>query len=125
MSRKICKRKQYVNPYLQNARCEKLRKAIRDYRIWFYLLDDGEKVFDGLSSIYLMTCVVARVLDPDTPDARKIKSAIGILAECTERGTWRKADLQTVNNALDIVLNIYPALAANDARHAINEEFAA
>lgn len=125
MSRKTCKRKQYVNPYLQNARCETLRKAIRDYRIWFYMLEEGEKVYDGLSSIYLMTCVVARVLPSDTPDARKIKSAVKVLHECNERGTWRKADLQTVNNALDIVLDVYPALAANDARRAVNAELAA
>ena len=109
-------RKQYVNPFIQSP----LSKALRDYKIWFHLLDEGEPVEDGLSSIYAMT----RTLHAAKPQ-KVLSDAVRLMGEIHRRGTWRKADLPAILEALHIVGRDYPRLPKQVAHRALKQVFGA
>ena len=110
-------RKQYTNPFLPVN--QEFAKAMRDYSIWFHLLEEGEEIEDGLTAIYSMT----RALNA-ARQSKILTAVIALMNEAQARGTWRKADLLLMVHTLQIVSREYPALPRDVARKAIAEVFA-
>ncbi len=118
MSRKHCKRKHYIHPIIANARGNNLRSAMRDYRIWFHILGDGDAVEDGLTSIYGMARVLEDAL-PSGDEQSQIALAVAVINECHQRGTWFVADLPLINDTINIILSRYPALNPDVAKKSV------
>lgn len=108
------KRKQYTNPFMPvNITFE---KAIRDYGIWFHLLDEGEEIHNGLIALYSMTRTLYAARQ-----SKILAAALPVMEAMHKRGTWQAKDLQLMAQALEIVGRQYPALPRDVARKAIAE----
>ena len=111
------KRKQYTNPFMPvNAT---FAKAMRDYSIWFHLLEEGEEVEDGLTALYAMTCTLNAARPSET-----LRKSLVIMEAIHTRGTWSKADLMPMVSVLGVVGEQYPQLPRDVARKAIAEVMA-
>lgn len=108
------KRKQYTNPFMPvNITFE---KAIRDYGIWFHLLEEGEAIHNGLTALYTMT----RTLQA-ARQSKILSAALPVMEAMHTRGTWQAKDLPLMAQALEIVGRDYTALPRDVARKAIAE----
>ena len=113
-----------VNPVARAVAKQALSRSITDYKIAFYMLDEGESCAGLTDSITLPLRAMVLVLhwqEPDSPDYRKLRSAGNVLSELWNRGTWRKADTVTLDNALEILLARWPGVAPDVANKAIHQ----
>ena len=96
-----------------------LQNAITSYRIWFHMLDEGEQVDAGLSSLLAMAVTMRTALRNKSVEYRRICAAIGLIVACINRNAWRTADLKTIEAALSIIAGKYPALLPLSAQRTI------
>jgi hypothetical protein len=103
---------------------QELKDCIVDYRIWFHMLDDGEPVNNGLTSIYSMATTLRKCLRKDSIEFRRINAVIPRLEACHKRNAWCTADLKSVDASLGIISDKYPALLPALATKALKQVFA-
>lgn len=115
-------RKQYTNPFMPSPAQLELKRAIRDYKIWFHLLEYGESVGDGFYSINKMACAVRPVLTGE--DAEKLDEGIRIFDEATRYNAWRKSYTRPVDEAMDVILKRFPKLPQKVAFNAVKQALA-
>ena len=109
-----------VNPVARAVAKQMLQRSITDYKIAFYMLDEGASCANLTDTIALpIRALMHAMAHYDTPDYRKLMSADIVLAELWERGTWRKADVVTLDNAMGILLERWPSLDPVVANNAI------
>ncbi len=113
-------RKQYRNPFIKTTAQRNLADAIRDYKIWFHLLEYGDEVGDGFHSIQRMAIAVHPYLSLQS-EADALMEGIRIFKESTDYNAWRKSYTKPVNTAMDIILKRFPLLPAKAAIHALHE----
>jgi hypothetical protein len=103
---------------------QELKDCICDYRIWFHMLDEGEPVDDGFTSIYTMATTIKHVLRKNTVEYKRINALIPRLEACHKRNAWHKADLKSVDASLGIIADKYPALLPSAAHKVLKRVFA-
>jgi hypothetical protein len=113
-------RKQYTSPFIESP----LSKAMRDYSIWLHLLEDGEPVLDGFTTLRALASTTAIALKTGS-NAATLRSAVLAMDEATERGTWDKSDLITMMAAINTIKREYPRLPREVAHRAVKEVFGA
>ena len=111
-------RKQYTNPFIESP----LEKAMRDYSIWLHLLEDGEPVFDGFTTLRALASMTAIALKTGS-NAATLRSAVHVMDAIAERGTWDKSYLLTMVSAVNTIKQEYPRLPREVARQAIKDVF--
>ncbi len=102
-------RKIHTNPFIKTPLEMELARSIRDYKIWFHLLEYGDPVDDGFYAITKL----AKVLQPaikDKKDAATLLEGMRIFDEVTEYNSWRKSHTKAVNDAMDVILKRFPLL---------------
>ena len=107
-----------VNPVARAVAKQMLERSITDYKIAFYMLDEGASCSHLSDPIALPIRALMHTMVAGTPDYRKLMSADVVLGLLWERGTWRKDDVVTLDNAMSILLERWPLLdpqVANDA----------
>ena len=109
-------RKQYTNPFIESP----LSKAMRDYSIWLHLLEDGEPVFDGFTTLRALASTTAIALKTGS-NAATLRSAVEQMDKVVELGTWDKSYLLTMVSAVNTIKNEYPRLRPEVARSAVNK----
>lgn len=113
-------RKQYTNPFIKTAAQRNLAQSIRDYKIWFHLLEYGDPVDDGFYSINKMAIALHPYISLKS-EADALMEGIRIFKESTEYNAWRKSYTKPVNEAMEIILRRFPLLPAKAAMHALHE----
>ena len=113
-------RKQYTNPFIESP----LEKAMRDYSIWLHLLEDGEPVFDGFTTLRALASTTAIALKTGG-NAATLRSAVLVMDAIADRGTWDKSYLLTMVSAINTIKEEYPRLPREVAQRAIKEVFGA
>ena len=117
-----------LNPVARAVALQSLKTSILDSRIALFMLSEGEGCLEQLCALPLIIrATLLAMRDQSSPDARKLMSADIVMGEISERGTWREVDTITLNNALEIVLRVWPTLtprAANDALRFAQKELA-
>ena len=109
-------RKQYTAPFIESP----LEKAMRDYSIWLHLLEDGEPVFDGFTTLRALASTTAIALKTGS-NAATLRSAVILMDEAAERGAWDKSYLLTMVSAINTIKEEYPRLRPEVARSAVNK----
>ena len=109
-------RKQYTSPFIESP----LEKAMRDYSIWLHLLEDGEPVFDGFTTLRALSNTTAIALKTGS-SAATLRSAVDLMDKSVERGAWDKAYLLTMISAINTIRTEYPRLPRQVAQRAIRE----
>jgi len=85
------------------------------------MLDEGERCA-GLTdsvSLPLRALMLTMGSEINSPDFRKLKSAEMVLEQLWLRGTWRKDDTVTLDNAFQILLERWPKIDPITANNAI------
>ena len=113
-------RKQYTSPFIESP----LSKAMRDYSIWLHLLEDGEPVLDGFTTLRALASTVATALKTGS-NAATLRSAVDQMDKAVERGTWDKSYLLTIVSAINTIKTEYPRLPRQVAQRAVKEVFGA
>jgi len=109
-------RKQYTSPFIESP----LSKAMRDYSIWLHLLEDGEPVFDGFTTLRALASTTAIALKTGT-NAATLRSAVEQMDKVAAIGTWDKLYLLTMISAINTIKTEYPRLRPEVARSAVNK----
>ena len=102
-------RKQYKNPFIKTPAQLDLAQSIRDYKIWFHLLDYGDPVDDGFYAISKMAHALHPAIKNQT-DAATLAEGMRIFKEATEYNAWRKSYTKPVNSAMDVILHRFTRL---------------
>ena len=113
-------RKQYTSPFIESP----LEKAMRDYSIWLHLLEDGEPVIDGFTTLRLLASTVAAALKTGT-NAATLRSAVEQMDKVASIGAWDKSYLLTMVSAINTIKTEYPRLSRQVAQRAVREVFGA
>ena len=113
-------RKQYTNPFIESP----LEKAMRDYAIWLHLLEDGEPVFDGFTTLRALASTTAIALKTGS-NAATLRSAVEQMDRVAAVGTWDKSYLLTMASAINTIKTEYPRLPRQVAQRAVKEVFGA
>ena len=109
-------RKRSTNPFLESP----LEKPMRDYSIWLHLLEDGEPVLDGFTTLRALASTVATALKTGS-NAATLRSAVDQMDKLVALGTWDKSYLLTMVSAVNTIKNEYPRLRPEVARSAVNK----
>ena len=102
-------RKVYKNPFIKTPAQRNLSDAIRDYKIWFHLLEYGDEVGDGFHAISKMSIALHPAIK-DKQEAETLLEGMRIFKEATEYNAWRKSYTKPVNEAMDVILRRFPTL---------------
>ena len=95
------------NPVARAIAKQKLKQSMLDMRIHLLMMDDGEpcqsEILTISDAIFVMACCYEFMKREDSVEFRKLKSAMGILTECSEKGfKWHREWAMTIDNAIDI-----------------------
>lgn len=94
------------NPVARAVAKAKVQKAMTDHRISIFMLDDGEdcysEMFTSAKAIFIIGHCLEEQNQMDSPEYRKIKSAMNICVECSKDWKWKKEWAITIDNALQI-----------------------
>lgn len=95
------------NPVAKAVAKQQLKKAMLDMRIALLMMDEGENVYEHITTVSDSIFVVAAAYEimgrQDSIDFRKLRSCMNILTECSETGfKWKKEWAITIDNAIDI-----------------------
>lgn len=105
-------RKQYVNPFLPGNKA--FMDAMRDYNIWLHLMEDGQVLDEGLSTLIVM------VTSLNNHEPRKVLGdALNIMKAAENRGTWQAQDLKPLAEALRVVKEQFPLLPKAAAHNSL------
>lgn len=95
------------NPVARAIAKQQLKQAMLDMRIALLMMEDGEDVAQHVlaisDSIFVVGAAYEMMGMNETPEFRKLRSAMNVLTECSEKKfKWRKEWAVTVDNAIDI-----------------------
>ena len=112
------------NPVARAVAAQQLKKRMVDQRIQLLMLDEGvdarESILPISDAVYVMTYALELVDQKESTDYRKLKSAMKVLAECSERKfVWRKADAITIDNAIQITVERWIKIPTNTLHEAM------
>jgi hypothetical protein len=98
------------NPVARAIAKKELREVMLETKIKLFYKDDGDDVRDEVLGISDGVFVIAQCYVDmkwqDTPEFRKLRSAMAVLTECSEKQfKWDKSWTITVNNAIDICVD--------------------
>lgn len=113
-------RKTYTNPFIKTPLQIELAKSIRDYKIWFHMLDYGDPVDDGFNAIRKLAKVLQPVIK-HKEDSATLLEGMRLFDEATQYNSWRKSYTKPVNAAMDVILKRFPALPKEVCYVAIKE----
>lgn len=113
-------KKVYKNPFMPTPAQLALRESIRDYKIWFHLLEYGDPVDDGFHSISRMAIALHPAIK-DKAESAILMEGIRIFHEASEYNSWRKSYTKPVNDAMDVILKRFPTLPTDVAVKAVKE----
>ena len=111
-------RQRSTNPFLESP----LEKPMRDYSIWLHLLEDGEPVLDGFTTLRALASTVATALKTGS-NAATLRSAVDQMDKLVALGTWDKSYLLTMVSAVNTIKTEYPRLPRDVAQRAVKEIF--
>lgn len=112
------------NPVARAVAAQQLKKRMVDQRIQLLMLDEGVDARSSIlpisDAVYVMTYALELVDQKESTDYRKLKSAMKVLAECSERKfAWRKADAITIDNAIQITVERWIKIPTNTLHEAM------
>lgn len=112
------------NPVARAIAAQQLRKRMLDQRIQLLMLDDGEDAQSYIlpisDAVFVMAYALELVGEMASTDYRKLKSAMLVLVECSERKfIWRKADAITIDNAIQITVEKWIKIPTNTLHDAM------
>ena len=110
----------YKNPFMPTKAQLDLRQSIRDYKIWFHLLEYGDPVDDGFHSISRMAIALYPAIK-NYDESQTLLEGIRIFKEATEYNAWRKSYTKPVNAAMDVILRRFPTLPTDIEVKAVKE----
>jgi len=94
------------NPVARAVAKQKVKEAMTDHRISLLILDEGEncqsEMFTSSKAIFIIAYCLEEMGKTDSPEFRKIKSALNICVECSKDWKWKKEWAITIDNALQI-----------------------
>ena len=95
------------NPVARAIAKQQLKQAMLDMRIALLLMEEGDNVSQHIltisDSIFVVGAAYEMMGKQDTPEFRKLRSAMNVLTECSDQGfKWRKEWAITIDNAIDI-----------------------
>ena len=106
--------RKYTNPFLPTTAQRALRSSVKDYKIWFHMLDYGDEVGDGFHSIRIMAKAIQPAIHNKTESAT-LAEGIRVMAEAAEYNCWRKSYTKPINDAMDVILLRFPKLSTKMA----------
>lgn len=112
--------KRYTNPFLPTPAQRVLRESVKDYKIWFHMLEYGEEVGDGFYSISKMAKAIQPAIQ-NKSEAQTLAEGIKAMADATQYNCWRKSYTKPVNDAMNVILLRFPKLSTKMALKAVNE----
>jgi mitochondrial fission protein ELM1 len=89
------------------------------------MLDEGvdarSHILPISDSVFIMAYALELAGREDTTEYRKLKSAMLVLVNCSERKfVWHKADTITIDNAIDICVNNWTTVSSSILHEAMN-----
>jgi hypothetical protein len=102
-----------LNPVARAVAKAKLRSVVTTMRIKFFLLEDGDDcaqyALPVATQVYAMLGALEAIGETDSVDFRKLRSGAKVLLEISERQfRWRRRDVVTIDNALEICERRWP-----------------
>jgi hypothetical protein len=98
------------NPIARAIAADKLKKAMLNQRIELFMMEEGQdaraQVIPIANSIFVLAAAYDMMEWHDKVEYRKIRSAMNVLTECSERKfKWRTIDTVTIDNAISICVD--------------------
>ena len=95
------------NPIARAIAKQKLKQSMLDMRIHLLMMDDGTpcqtEILTISDAIFVMACCYEFTGQKDSVEFRKLRSAMNVLTECSEKGfKWRSEWAMTIDNAIHI-----------------------
>lgn len=94
------------NPVARAVAKQKVKQAMTDHRISIFMLDDGadcySEMFTSSKAIFIIGHCLEEMGKTDSPEFRKVRSALNICIECSKDWKWKKEWAITIDNALQI-----------------------
>lgn len=121
----IKERKVARNPVARAVAAQQLKKRMVDQRIQLFMLEEGVDARSSIlpisDAVFIMSYALELVNQEDSSDYRKLKSAMLVLVNCSERKfVWHKADTITIDNAIEICVNRWTQIPTDKLHHAMN-----
>lgn len=112
------------NPVARAVAAQQLKKRMVDQRIQLLMLDEGVDARTNIlpisDAIFVMAYALELVNQKESIDYRKLKSAMLVLVDCSERNfLWRKADAITIDNAIEITVDKWIKIPTNTLHEAM------
>jgi len=112
------------NPVARAVAAQQLKKRMVDHRIQLLMLDEGVDARTNIlpisDAIFVMAYALELVNQKESIDYRKLKSAMLVLVDCSERNfLWRKADAITIDNAIEITVDKWIKIPTNTLHEAM------
>jgi hypothetical protein len=112
------------NPVARAVAKAKVKEAMTDHRISLLMLDEGQdchdEMFASAKAIFIIGHCLEQLGLTESPEYRKIKSALNICVECSENWKWKKEWAITIDNALQISQDQWSKVDPNLLRKAID-----
>jgi hypothetical protein len=113
------------NPVARAVAAQQLKKRMVDQRIQLFMLEEGVDARSSIlpisDAVFIMSYALELVKQEDSSDYRKLKSAMLVLVNCSERKfVWHKADTITIDNAIEICVNRWTQIPTDKLHHAMN-----
>lgn len=122
---KKVKKNVVYNPVARAVAKAKVKQAMTDHRISLLMLDDGEDCFSEMFTSGKAIFIIGHCLEEmgltDSPDFRKIRSAMNICVECSNDWKWKKDWAITIDNALQIAQDQWSKVDPDLLRKAIDQ----
>lgn len=95
------------NPVARAIAKQQLKQSMLDMRIHLFMMDDGEscqsEILTISDAIFVMACCYEFMDQEDSVEFRKLRSAMKVLQECSEKQfKWNRDWAITIDNAIDI-----------------------
>ena len=112
------------NPVARAVAAQKLKERMVDQRIQLFMLDEGvdarANILPISDAVFVMSYALELVNQKESTDYRKLKSAMKVLAECSERKfAWHRADAITIDNAIQITVDRWIKIPTNTLHEAM------
>lgn len=112
------------NPVARAVAAQKLKERMVDQRIQLFMLDEGvdarANILPISDAVFVMSYALELVNEKESTDYRKLKSAMRVLVECSERKfAWNRADAITIDNAIQITVDRWIKIPTNTLHEAM------
>lgn len=113
------------NPVARAVAAQQLKKRMVDQRIQLFMLEEGVDARSSIlpisDAVFIMSYALELIKQEDSLDYRKLKSAMLVLVNCSERKfVWHKADTITIDNAIEICVNRWTKIPTDKLHEAMN-----